>query len=216
RRSQSIEARQATGLGDCINCHQCVAVCPTGIDIRNGTQMECVNCTACIDACDAVMDKVNRPRGLIRFASLNHIERGEKQHFTPRMKLYLGVLLGLVALFLFLVFTRAEVETTLLRAPGALFQTTPEGKIENLYLLKIVNKTTRPIPIELKIENLKGDLRVMGGGHLLVPPAGLAQNSVLIQMPPRLLRGASTPLEIGVYSDGKRLEMVKTAFVGPR
>jgi cytochrome c oxidase accessory protein FixG len=206
----------ASGLGDCVACRQCVVVCPTGIDIRDGTQMECVNCTACIDACDAVMDKIGRPRGLIRFASLNNIERGERQRFTPRMKLYLIVLTALVTLFLFLVFTRAEVETTLLRAPGALFQTTPDGKIQNLYLLKVVNKTTRDMPIELKLENLAGDLRIMGGGNLVVPKVQLAQTSVLIEVRPQHLRGASTKLEIGVYSKGKRLETVKTVLAGPR
>ena len=215
-RGESTEQRQATGLGDCINCRQCVAVCPTGIDIRNGTQMECVNCTACIDACDAVMEKINRPRGLVRFASLNSIQKSEPFRFTARMQLYLGVLTALITLFLFLVITRTEVETTFLRSPGALFQQMPDGKIENLYLLKIVNKTARDIPVELKLENLKGDLRIMGGGELVVPKAQLAQTSVLIEMQPALLRGASTKLEIGVYSKGKRLETVKTAFVGPR
>src|SRR5512136_2172683 len=87
--------RHATGHGDCIDCHQCVAVCPTGIDIRNGTQMECVHCTACMDACDAVMDKIQRPRGLIRYASLNGIERGEKLRVTPRIVAYSLILLGL-------------------------------------------------------------------------------------------------------------------------
>ena len=103
-RGQSVEQRQAAGSGDCIACHQCVAVCPTGIDIRNGTQMECVHCTACIDACDAVMDKIGRPRGLIRYASLNGIERGERLKVTPRLVGYtvvllaLGVVLGIPAL----------------------------------------------------------------------------------------------------------------------
>src|SRR6185436_2924825 len=113
-RGQSPDQRAAAGHGDCVACRQCVAVCPTGIDIRNGTQMECVNCTACIDACDAIMDKVGRPRGLVRFASLNNIEHGAPQHFTARMKLYAGVLAALIGLFLFLVFTRADVGTTLL------------------------------------------------------------------------------------------------------
>src|SRR5204862_497809 len=133
---------------DCVNCRQCVAVCPTGIDIRNGTQMECVNCTACIDACDAIMDRTRQPRGLIRFASLNNIERAEPQQFTTRMKVYSALLAGLIALFLFLLFSRSDVQTTLLRAPGALFQQTADGKIENIYTLKLVNKTSRDIPVE--------------------------------------------------------------------
>jgi cytochrome c oxidase accessory protein FixG len=215
-RGQTHVQRQANGLGDCIDCRQCVAVCPTGIDIRNGTQMECVNCTACIDACDAIMDKVSRPRGLIRFASLNHIERGEQQRFTARMTWYSAVLLGLIALFLVLLYTRSDVETTLLRAPGALFQQTPDGKLQNLYTLKLVNKTSRDIPVELKLENSDGTLRVMGAQELLVPKEKLTQTSVLIELAPAVVQGTRTPLQIGVYSKGKRLDTVNTVFVGPR
>ncbi len=215
-RDQSHEQRQAEGHGDCVACRQCVVVCPTGIDIRNGTQMECVNCTACIDACDNIMDKVGRPRGLIRFASLNNIERGEKQRFTRRMLLYSVVLTALIALFLFLVFTRAALETTMLRAPGALFQQTAEGGIENIYTVKIINKTSRDLPVELKLENLPGRLRVMSPGQFTVPKEKLAQTSVLIELDPKDLTGPATKIEIGIYSGGKRLETVKTAFVGPR
>ncbi len=216
QRGQAPDQRATEGLGHCVACRQCVAVCPTGIDIRNGTQMECVHCTACIDACDAIMDKVGQPRGLIRHASLNHIATGEKQRFTPRMGLYAAVLTALVALFLLLVFTRASIETTLLRAPGSLFQQTAGGRIENIYTMKIINKSSRDIPIELRLENIQGTLRVMGGAALVVPREKLAQTSVLIELDPTALTGASTRLEIGIYSDGKRLETVKTGFVGPR
>jgi cytochrome c oxidase accessory protein FixG len=215
-RNQSQEQRAAAGLGDCVACRQCVAVCPTGIDIRNGTQMECVNCTACIDACDAIMDKVGRPRGLIRFASLNNIERGERQHFTARMKLYAGVLAALIGLFLFLVFTRADVGTTLLRAPGTLFQQTAEGKIQNLYTMKIINKTARDLPVDLKLQNISGTIRVMGTTPLVVPREKLAQTSVLIELDPSVLTVNSTTLQLGLYSNGKLLETVTTGFVGPR
>jgi cytochrome c oxidase accessory protein FixG len=215
-RDQSHEQRAAAGLGDCVACRQCVVVCPTGIDIRNGTQMECVNCTACIDACDTIMDKVGRPRGLIRFASLDNIERGERQRFTARMKLYASILAALIALFLFLVFTRAEVGTTLLRAPGTLFQQTENGRIQNLYTMKVINKTSRDLPVQLKLENLNGTVRLMGVGPLVVPKENLAQTSVLIELDPAVLTGNSTKLKLGVYSNGKLLESVTTGFVGPR
>jgi cytochrome c oxidase accessory protein FixG len=208
--------RIAQGMGDCVDCHQCVAVCPTGIDIRNGVQMECVHCTACIDACDAVMDKVGSPRGLIRYASLNSIEKGEPFRITPRMKLYMVVLTGLVALFLTLVFTRSEVEAMFLRAPGSLFSQTADGKIENLYTVKLVNKTTRELPVELKLEGVAGQLAVMGQKDLLVPAGKLFETAVLIKLPPEALTGATTKFKIGVYSEGKRVQTVKTVFVGPR
>lgn len=208
--------RQATGLGDCIACNQCVAVCPTGIDIRNGGQMECVHCTACIDACDEVMDKVGSPRGLIRYASLNSIEKGEPFRITARMRLYGVVLTGLIALFLVLVFTRPSVEAMFLRAPGSLFTRTSEGKIENLYTLKLVNKTMRELPVELRLEGTPGTLEVMGKKDLIVPPGQLIETSVLIELNSDALTGYTTRLKVGVYSEGKRMQTVKTVFVGPR
>jgi cytochrome c oxidase accessory protein FixG len=215
-RGQTHEQRAASGQGDCVNCRACVVVCPTGIDIRNGVQMECVNCTACIDACDHIMDKVQRPRGLIRFASLNNIATGAKQRFTPRMQLYSIILAALISLFLFLVFTRTDVETSLLRAPGSLFLTTADGKIENLYTMKVVNKTLHDITVELRLENIKGTVKVMGAANLTAPAAKLVQTSVLVELDPQLVKGPNTPLKIGIYSKGKLLETVSTSFVGPR
>ncbi len=216
QRSEYLVERIAKGKGDCIDCHQCVAVCPTGIDIRDGVQMECVHCTACIDACDTVMDKVGTPRGLIRYASLNSIEKGDPFRFTPRMKLYAVVLTGLIALFLTLVFTRSAVEAMFLRAPGSLFMQTTDGKIENLYTLKLVNKTMRDLSVELKLENPPGTLQVLGEEHLVVPGGKLLQTSVLIQLAPETLTGATTRLRVGVYSNGKLMQTVKTVFVGHR
>jgi cytochrome c oxidase accessory protein FixG len=217
--SLNFTARQATSrpqYGDCVSCNQCVAVCPTGIDIRNGSQMECVHCTACMDACDAVMDKVGFRRGLIRYASLNSIESGVPFRFTPRMGVYAAVLTALITLFLVLVFTRPAVEAIFLRAPGSLFMTTAEGQIENLYTLKLVNKTMRDLPVELKLENVPGALQIMGDKNLRVAPGKLAETSVLIVLAPATLTGNSTKLKIGVYAEGKRLQTVNTVFVGPR
>jgi len=216
KHNQPLVYRLATGMGDCIDCHQCVTVCPTGIDIRNGVQMECVHCTACIDACDSVMDKVSAPRGLIRYASLNSIEKGERFRFTPRMKLYAVVLAGLITLFLVLVFTRPVVEAILLRAPGALFVETAGNRIENLYTLKLVNKTMRDLPVELKLESIDGELEVMGEKNLVVPAGKLTQTSVLIELNSTNLTGGTTKLKVGVYAGGKRVQTVKTVFVGPR
>ena len=216
KRDEPLVQRIAGGQGDCIDCHQCVTVCPTGIDIRNGVQMECVHCTACIDACDSVMDKVGSPRGLIRYASLNSIEKGESFRFTPRMKLYAVVLAALIALFLTLVFTRPAVEATFLRAPGSMFMLTSDGRIENLYLLKLVNKTMRDLPVALKLEAPAGQLEVMGDKNLLVPAGQLIETSVLVQLNPATLAGPTTKLSIGIYSEGRRMETVKTVFVGPR
>jgi cytochrome c oxidase accessory protein FixG len=215
-RDQGREERRGAGAGDCVDCKLCVAVCPTGIDIRNGTQMECVHCTACIDACDSIMAKTHQPPGLIRYTSLNSIERGVPFRVTARMLAYSGVLVFLVALLAFLIFTRSAVQTTLLRAPGALFQTTPEGLVQNLYTLKLVNKTSRDIPVQLRLLDLDATLSVMGGRELLVPKEQLTQTSVLIAVDPRRLRGPATRLKVGVFSQGQLLETINTVFIGPR
>jgi polyferredoxin len=159
---------------------------------------------------------VGRPRGLVRFASHNNIEHGAKQRFTPRMQLYASLLGALVMLFLFLVFTRADIETTLLRAPGALFQQTAGGKFQNLYTVKVINKSSHDLPLQLKLENVSGTVRLMGVGAFIVPKANLAQTSVLIELDPAVLTGASTKLRLGVYSGDRRLETVATVFAGPR
>jgi cytochrome c oxidase accessory protein FixG len=213
-RSQTLEQRQASGHGDCIDCLQCVAVCPTGIDIRNGTQMECVNCTACIDACDNVMTKIGRPRGLIRFASLNGIEKGERLRVTPRILGYCLVLVLLGLGLLTLLITRKDVDTTLLRAPGGLFQTTPEGRINNLYLVKFTNKTQHELPIELKLENMEGTLLV-SGSQPVVPGEQQLETAVLVQITPEKLTATSTPLVVGVYANGRKIDTLKTTFIGP-
>ncbi|HSU57243.1 MAG TPA: cytochrome c oxidase accessory protein CcoG [Candidatus Dormibacteraeota bacterium] len=214
RRDQTVEQRKTAGLGDCIECHQCVNVCPTGIDIRYGTQMECVHCTACIDACDSVMDKIGRPKGLIRYASLNGIERGERLRFTPRLAGYTVLLVALIGFWTFLVFTRSDVQTTLLRAPGSLFQKMPDGRFSNLYTIKVVNKTTREIPIELKLENTRGTLQVMGS-DLVAPPAQLAETSALIELSSADMKPGCTSIVVGIYSNGRKLETLKTCFIGP-
>ncbi|MFO1487680.1 MAG: cytochrome c oxidase accessory protein CcoG [Verrucomicrobiota bacterium] len=215
KRAQTLDQRAAAGRGDCVDCFQCVTVCPTGIDIRNGTQMECVNCTACIDACDSVMTKIGRPRGLIRYASLNGIENRQKLKFTLRLKVYSFILLALIGLECFLLFSRSDVETTLLRAPGAMFQKMPDGRYSNLYTVKVVNKTGREMPIQFKLENLTGTVQVMGQ-DIVVAPRQLAETSVLVDLDQAVMKSGSTPLVIGVYSNGRKIETVKTAFIGPR
>ncbi len=214
--SQSAAQRRQAGQGDCVDCNLCVAVCPTGIDIRNGIQMECVNCTACIDACDGVMSKIDRPRGLIRYGSLNSIERGQPFRLTPRMMGYAAVLSVLIGLFLFLVLTRSNVEATLLRAPGAMFEQLPNGHLVNLYTLQLVNKTSRPIPVQLKLENIPGRLSIMGDSKPVVPGEQLVETSILIELAPALLRDGPRKFDVGVYSQGRRIQTVHTTFIGPR
>ncbi|WP_339652267.1 cytochrome c oxidase accessory protein CcoG, partial [uncultured Salegentibacter sp.] len=136
------ENRAETGKGDCIDCFQCVQVCPTGIDIRNGTQLECINCTACIDACDSMMEAVDLPKGLIRYASEENIEKKAKFRFTPRLKGYSIVLGILTAVLVGMLFIRSEVEARILRLPGQLYERKADNVVSNVFTYKLVNKTT--------------------------------------------------------------------------
>jgi len=158
-----------TNLGDCINCNLCVAVCPTGIDIRNGTQLECVNCTACIDACDSVMEKVNLPKGLIRYSSLNAIRDKIRFKVTPRIIVYSILLLILLTTFISLLFTRKSIDVTLLRTPGKIYQELPEDKISNIYTLKIVNNTFDSVYIDLKSSNTDAEIKTVGNSFVIPP-----------------------------------------------
>jgi len=213
-RSTPLEERKASGMGDCVNCTLCVQACPTGIDIRNGTQMECVNCTACIDACDSVMDRVGFPRGLIRYASETNIQRGEKLKLTPRIIIYSIILILLTSFLSYLLISRDDIETHILRAPGTLYQTMPNGDINNLYLMKVMNKTIKEIPMALKLESPPGTLTIPGG-NLLIPPEALKESAVIVQLARKNLTGPSTPVVIGVYENDKKISQIKTSFIGP-
>ena len=215
QRGKTLVERQQSGGGDCIDCKKCVTVCPTGIDIRDGLQMECVNCTACIDACDDVMRKIDRPEGLIRYASRNGLDTGKGLRFSPRIAGYSFVLLALISTFLILVFTRSPVETSLFRAPGALFQTMPDGQLSNLYTLKLANKTHLQKRIILKLQNIPGEIKVLGT-ELIVEPEALAKTSVLVKLSPDTLSNGRVPIVVGVFDAGEQIETLQTVFIGPQ
>jgi cytochrome c oxidase accessory protein FixG len=202
-------------LGDCVDCKLCVQVCPTGIDIRNGTQLECVNCTACIDACDTVMEKVGRPKGLIRYDSLNGIEKGVRKIFTPRVFGYSSVLTLLIGLQVVLFATRTEVESVVLRTPGMLYQTVDDTYISNLYNYQIINKTTKDIAdIEFKLISTDGRIKVVGNVPMAAKQS-MAEGAFFIEMEKDKLTNRKTKLNIEVYSNGKLIDKAKTNFLGP-
>jgi cytochrome c oxidase accessory protein FixG len=200
--------------GDCIDCHLCVQVCPTGIDIRNGTQLECVNCTACIDACDMVMDKIQKPRGLIRYDSLEGIEKKEKLKLNPRIIGYSLVLMALLGIFGYLMMIRTEVEATILRTPGLMFQKNEDGTISNLYNIEIVNKTYQDKAFTLKINYPKATIKLMGK-PLTTTKGEMAKGSFFINIPKNLIQQNNTKIEIEILSNNQVVDKVKTSFMGP-
>lgn len=210
------ENRALTGKGDCIDCKQCVSVCPTGIDIRNGTQLECINCTACIDECDAIMEKVNLPKGLIRYASEDEITKKAKFEFTPRMKGYTAVMFILTGIFIGLLFLRNDVEATILRLPGQLFEHKGEN-ISNVFTYKIVNKTNEDFgDIHFKLLNPKGEIKTVGKESFTITKGGMSQGTLFVEINPALLDGDKTEIEIGVYNGEILIETERTNFLGPR
>ena len=205
---------KALGLGDCVDCGICVQVCPTGIDIRNGTQLECINCTACIDACDAIMTRLGKPVGLIRYASEKGISKGTKQHFTGRMAFYTTVLTGLLIFLSVLIIKRTEVETTILRTPGILFQRNEDGTFSNLYNYKIVNKTRKDINLSFKLLQPKGELRLIGNQPSVMNGAS-AEGVFFILIDSSMVVTHEMKIEIGLFDDGHQVELLESSFIGP-
>lgn len=203
--------------GDCIDCKLCVHVCPTGIDIRNGTQLECVNCTACIDACNEVMTKIGKPTGLIRFASYNSIRDGVKKLLTARVAGYSVVLTALLGVLIYLLATRSDVETTILKMPGTLYQRTETGAITNLYQVEFVNKTFADMELQLRAEAPAGArLRKVGGeSRTVVQAGGLLKEMYLVEIPAEQVTQAKMKISLGVYGQNRKLESLKVQFIGP-
>lgn len=202
------------GKGDCIDCGACVRVCPTGIDIRHGTQLECVNCTACIDACNRAMQGVGFPPGLIRYASYDTIAHGTPLRFTPRMKLYSAVLAALLIVFTTLLVLRTPVEATILRAAGSLFEELNSGAIRNVYTITVTNKTADQLPVTLHLAADKGTITLLGP-ELNIPPQGQRESVFSIEIPKAALFTANSLITVEVLSGPKKLATVRTTFVGP-
>lgn len=200
--------------GDCIDCGLCVRVCPTGIDIRHGTQLECVNCTACIDACDGIMEEVHKPKGLIRYDSENGIKNKTPLRFTRRMLAYSLVLVVLIGLEATLLVTRSDYDATIQRAKGLLYQDQPDDQISNLYRIKLVNKTRDSLPVELRVENTEGIVKVVGKS-LTVKSEGVSDGEFFIILQKKHILKRKTQLKIGVYSNNKKIKTVKTTFLAP-
>lgn len=201
--------------GDCVDCHLCVQVCPTGIDIRNGTQLECVNCTACIDACDEVMDKVGRDRGLIRYDSYNGIQEKRKKILTPRAIAYSSVLTLLVALNIVFLNQRTAVEVTIMRTAGMLYQEVADEQIANLYNFQMVNKTNDTFPVSMRLKGQMGQIKIVGQSLITTMPGEITNGAFFIEMPKDALEKRNTTLRIQIVKGTEIIDEVKTQFLGP-
>ncbi|MFN7948052.1 MAG: cytochrome c oxidase accessory protein CcoG [Blastocatellia bacterium] len=199
--------------GDCVDCKQCVEVCPTGIDIRNGIQLECVNCTACIDACNTVMDKIKKPRGLIRFTSLTAIREGHPHWLTLRVMSYAAVWVLITAIFLFFFFKRPMTEVLVLRQPGTIAQQQANGDYINFYVLQIVNKHNYDVPVEVKLISPQQGTITMLNEMSPVPAISEKGGRFMLLLPKAEIASAAMNVKFGIYSNGQLLSEVETRFL---
>jgi cytochrome c oxidase accessory protein FixG len=206
----------AEGAGDCIDCHLCVAVCPTGIDIRNGTQLECINCSACIDGCNSIMDKIHKPHGLIRIASFNQVNRGSRKvRITPRMISYSLLWIAMVSVLSYLTFSRPVVAATILRAPGQLYQQNPDSSISNLYTINLVNKSFDDHNIELRVISPDEAVVNVVAQKLFVKGAATNDGAFFIYLAKDKIKKTKTNVAVAVLSNGKKIDEISTTFIAP-
>lgn len=202
--------------GDCIDCKLCVHVCPTGIDIRNGTQLECVNCTACMDACDDVMVKVGRPKGLIRYSSHTRIKEGIKKLFTPRVIAYSIVLSLLIGILSILITSRSDIEASIHRVPGMSYLKNEDGSYSNLYNMRFLNKTFEPYSLEVKLENIAtGKIEQVANNEIILGEGEMMEGVFKITIPRSAMKTGKNEVEIGIYRGGIKIDEIETNFMSP-
>lgn len=209
------ENREETGKGDCIDCHQCVNVCPTGIDIRNGTQLECINCTLCMDACDSMMNKVGLEEGLIRYDSEEGITTGKPWQFTTRIKAYVILMILALGVMGTLIFTRSDVYATIIRLRGTTYQKLNDSTYTNIYNVDLANKTLDQLDITLDVIEGDAEIEVIGDKKILLEESSTLKREIIVRMKKADLTGPKTPLVIGVYADGELIDEEDVTFSGP-
>ena len=201
--------------GDCINCRQCVAVCPTGIDIRNGSQLECIHCAACIDECNLVMKKINKPYNLIRYDSFRGIESGKRSLVNTRSIAYSSVLAILMVLLAFTVGNRSTIDVTLWRAQGTLYQQLDNDTYSNIYQIMFLNKGSESLELSPRLLDMPGGEVSLAGDKVVLPPNGKLKEALIIKLKKSSLTGKETEIKIGLYQGSVLMETVTTNFLAP-
>lgn len=214
---EKLRKNQVRESGDCIDCNQCVHVCPTGIDIRNGTQLECVHCTACIDACDSIMDRINKPKGLIRYASEATIADNKPYTITPRLKAYIALLISLLLIWLVILTTRSTVDMQVRKTPGKLYHETTDGRYMNMYNVMLINKSHKDFDsLYVKIQGDKYELEWVDKQHFRkLQKEGISKSTFFVKIPTGNVETRKDVLVIELYNGEHLLETEKTSFLAP-
>lgn len=215
RKAKAVATIEEPPQGDCVDCTLCVQVCPTGIDIRHGIQMECVNCTACMDACDEVMIKVNRPTGLIRLDSEKGVREGKQKLITPRVIGYSLVLLVLFGIFIAMLFTRSDLAATVTRFRGMTYQEREGGEISNLYEVSFINKTFDEQNVELRPEDDKYKIEVVGQDHWMLEGQSKFEGRFFIVTGQNEIINNQEDVKLLLLQNGKVIDKIHTRFTGP-
>ena len=221
-RKKNVEANTAR-LGDCVDCNQCVQVCPTGIDIRKGLEYECIGCAACIDVCDQVMDKVGLPRGLIRYSTENamaqHLGKQEivAHIIRPRILLYTAILIFITGLATWFLMNRIPLKVDIIRDRSTLAREADDGRIENVYMLQIMNTEERPHRYKVSVDGLPG-AEITGSAETDVRPASLHSFNIIVAVPPDAGKTGSNPIHFDIVAlDNADIKVrEKAAFLLPR
>lgn len=208
------ENREEAGKGDCIDCNQCVDVCPTGIDIRNGTQLECINCTACIDVCNTVMEKIDKPKGLIRFASEEEITTGKKWKLTPRSIAYTGVLVILFVVMGFLLKDRPPVDVKFFNIKNTPYTEMGDSLVMNMISITTANKANLPLKVDISLKE-NGELIFMPEQPDSLSHGEFWEGRLMIRMPKEALKPGSTDIHFEINVNGELIEVQEFKFKGP-
>ncbi len=194
--------KEETGLGDCINCTLCVQVCPTGIDIRDGLQYECIACAACIDACDSVMDQVGYPKGLIKYTTQHAIDSEETHVIRPRMAVYAVLLTIICAGFIFAIASRSDLHLDVLKDRNAMYRQVNDGRIENVYTLKVQNKSNEAKNIDLIVTGMSGLTIDSDPAQINVAAGALESVAVRVQVDPYTTEPGGHDIEFAIRTAG--------------
>lgn len=208
---------KALGLGECVDCTVCVQVCPVGIDIRDGLQYQCIGCAVCIDACNEIMDKMDYPRGLIRYTTENALQGKPAHVLRPRVVIYAGLMIVIVGALFYAIATRTPLDLDVIRDRNSLYRETNEGWVENVYTMKVINMDERPHIYRLSVTGLEGAVLSIRGDAIQVPAGEVLNLPVGVSVDPANLKSASTEVEfILEATDVPDLKVTETGrFVGP-
>ena len=213
------QAAPTASRGDCIDCKMCVTTCPTGIDIRDGLQLECIGCAQCIDACDSVMDKIGKPRGLVRYSSRAILEGAATRLLRPRTVLYPSILLGLIGLFFYLLAHKATGEAAILPRQGAPFYSMPSGEIANQLRLRLVNRgdDAATFSVELAPESIAAGAHLIAEHEsMLIEPGQSLNTGLIVAAPPEAFSSRGKFEAALVVRDGRSFTQRLTyGMLGP-